>query len=85
MSAVFCSLHKVLFMENVEQYCNKDNWPPEGDRGLVVIRLYVKATDVNIFENNAYMCKLVLRYRNVYFIVFFPPISVSYNVIIHYR
>ncbi|CAG2249830.1 INTS1 [Mytilus edulis] len=27
-------LHKVLFLENVEQYHNKDNWPPDVDRTL---------------------------------------------------
>ncbi|CAH1794337.1 unnamed protein product [Owenia fusiformis] len=26
-------LHKVLFVEQAEQYYNKDNWPPEGERG----------------------------------------------------
>lgn len=40
-------LHKVLFMENVEQYCNKDNWPPEGDRGIFM-RL---ASEVPVLED----------------------------------
>ncbi|ESO87352.1 hypothetical protein LOTGIDRAFT_107278 [Lottia gigantea] len=29
-------LHKVLFMESVEHYYNKDNWPPEGDRNMML-------------------------------------------------
>lgn len=31
------SLRKVLFLEPVESYVMKDNWPPENDRGLVNI------------------------------------------------
>ncbi|XP_064607195.1 integrator complex subunit 1-like [Liolophura sinensis] len=29
-------LRKVLFMESPEHYYNKDNWPPEGDRGVLL-------------------------------------------------
>ncbi|XP_072029946.1 integrator complex subunit 1-like isoform X2 [Amphiura filiformis] len=29
-------VHKVLFMENADAYCSKDNWPPESDRGLLL-------------------------------------------------
>ncbi|KAK7791007.1 hypothetical protein R5R35_007901 [Gryllus longicercus] len=27
-------LHKILFVDHPEQYYNKDNWPPESERGL---------------------------------------------------
>ncbi|XP_050391471.2 integrator complex subunit 1 [Patella vulgata] len=40
-------LHKVLFMETPEHYYNKDNWPPEGDRSLM-LRL---ATEVPVLED----------------------------------
>ncbi|XP_063229314.1 integrator complex subunit 1 isoform X2 [Bacillus rossius redtenbacheri] len=30
------ALHKVLFMEHLEQYYNKDMWPPEGERALLM-------------------------------------------------
>ncbi|XP_067009610.2 integrator complex subunit 1 [Anabrus simplex] len=30
------ALHKVLFMEHQEQYYNKDTWPPENDRNLML-------------------------------------------------
>ncbi|XP_070581337.1 integrator complex subunit 1-like isoform X2 [Ptychodera flava] len=30
------SLQKVLFLEQAETYCNKDNWPPEADRGMLL-------------------------------------------------
>ena len=29
-------LHKLLFLETADQYCNKDNWPPEADRSFMV-------------------------------------------------
>jgi len=29
-------LHKVLFLESADQYCNKDNWPPEADRSFMI-------------------------------------------------
>ncbi|KAJ8037540.1 Integrator complex subunit 1 [Holothuria leucospilota] len=29
-------LQKLLFMKPVEAYCSKDNWPPEGDRSLLM-------------------------------------------------
>ncbi|XP_071131635.1 integrator complex subunit 1-like isoform X1 [Mytilus edulis] len=40
-------LHKVLFLENVEQYHNKDNWPPDVDRTLFM-RL---AAEVPVLED----------------------------------
>lgn len=40
------SLHKAFFLEQLEHYC-KDNWPPEGDR-LLMIRL---ASDVPALED----------------------------------
>ncbi|XP_064630438.1 integrator complex subunit 1-like isoform X2 [Lineus longissimus] len=29
-------LHKLLFLEKAEHYYNKDNWPPEGDRTMLL-------------------------------------------------
>lgn len=30
------SLRKVLFLESVEAYCAKDNWPGEAERGTIL-------------------------------------------------
>ncbi|UYV71556.1 INTS1 [Cordylochernes scorpioides] len=40
-------LHKVLFMESAEHYFNKDGWPPENERGLM-LRL---ASEVPVLED----------------------------------
>ncbi|XP_014664125.1 PREDICTED: integrator complex subunit 1-like [Priapulus caudatus] len=41
------SLHKLLFMEQVDTYFNKDNWPPEAERSTI-LRL---ASDVPLLED----------------------------------
>ncbi|XP_048256851.1 integrator complex subunit 1-like [Haliotis rufescens] len=41
-------LHKVLFMEEAQHYYNKDNWPPEGDRTMM-LRL---AAEVPVMEDS---------------------------------
>ncbi|XP_059480068.1 integrator complex subunit 1 [Neocloeon triangulifer] len=40
-------LHKVLFLEQGDQYHGKDNWPPENDRGT----MYRLASEVPVFQN----------------------------------
>ncbi|XP_023242494.1 integrator complex subunit 1-like [Centruroides sculpturatus] len=38
--------HKAFFMEQADHYCNKDNWPPESDR-MLMLRL---ASEVPVLE-----------------------------------
>uniref|UniRef100_T1J830 Uncharacterized protein n=1 Tax=Strigamia maritima TaxID=126957 RepID=T1J830_STRMM len=40
-------VHKVLFMEQSDQYYNKDNWPPENDR-MMMLRL---ASEIPVLED----------------------------------
>ena len=42
------NLNKVLLLESIDSYCQKDNWPPENDRALV-IRL---ASEVPLLEDS---------------------------------
>lgn len=48
-------LHKVLFVDHPEQYYNKDNWPPESERGLFM-RL---ATEVPLLQQSL-LCVLLI-------------------------
>lgn len=41
------SIHKLLFMEQIEHYYNKDNWPTEGER-MLLLRL---ASEVPLLED----------------------------------
>ena len=47
-------LHKVLFLESADQYCNKDNWPPEADRSFMVSTLSKDEYFPNRFERHIF-------------------------------